>query len=101
MKLIDVKPSTAKGKKYTATFCMCNEPPQKCKGKRVHFGSSTSQTYLDHGDKQKREAYIARHRVNENWDNPTTPGSLSFHLLWGKTTSLKENIAYFKKKFDC
>lgn len=100
MKLLDVKPSTAKGKKYMAIFCHCDGPP-KCKGKKVHFGAAGSQTYLDHHDKTKREAYIARHKVNENWNNPTSPGSLSVHLLWGKTTSLKENIALFKKKFDC
>lgn len=101
MRLIDVKPSTAKGKKYTATFCMCNEPPQKCKGKKVNFGFAGSQTYLDHHDKAKREAYLKRHRVNENWNNPTSAGALSRWLLWGDSTSLTTNIQEFRKKFAC
>ena len=101
MRLLDVKPSTAKGKKYTATFCMCKEPPQKCKGKRIHFGAAGSQTYLDHHDKAKREAYLKRHRVNENWDIPTSAGALSRWLLWGDSTSLMTNINEFKKKFAC
>ena len=100
MRLLDVKPSTAKGKKYTATFCLCKDKP-KCKGKRVHFGFAGSQTYLDHHDKAKRAAYLKRHRVNENWDNPTSAGALSRWLLWGDSTSLMMNIQEFRKKFAC
>lgn len=100
MKLIDVKPSTAKGKKYMAIFCPCNGP-SKCKGKKVHFGAAGSQTYLDHHDKEKRANYLKRHKVNENWNNPTSPGALSRHLLWGDSTSLMMNINDFKKKFNC
>jgi hypothetical protein len=100
MRLLDVKPSTAKGKKYMAIFCPCEGPP-KCKGKRVHFGAAGSQTYLDHHDKTKRENYLKRHKVNENWNNPTSAGALSRHLLWGDSTSLMMNINAFKKRFAC
>ena len=100
MRLLDVKPSTAKGKKYMARFCECDGPP-KCKGKVVHFGLAGSQTYLDHGDKVKRENYLKRHKANESWDKPMTRGALSRWLLWGDSTSLNENIKEFKRKFDC
>jgi hypothetical protein len=100
MRLIDVKASTAKGKKYMAKFCECDGPP-KCKGKIVHFGFAGSQTYLDHGDKVKRENYLKRHRVNESWDKPMTRGALSRWLLWGDSTSLAENIKAFRRKFGC
>lgn len=100
MRLLDVKPSTAKGKKYTATFCHCDGPP-KCKGKKIHFGAAGSQTYLDHHDKAKRAAYLKRHKVNENWNNSASAGALSRHLLWGDSTSLMMNINEFKKKFHC
>jgi len=100
MRLLDVKPSTAKGKKYMAIFCPC-DGPSKCKGKRVHFGAAGSQTYLDHHDIKKRENYLKRHKVNENWNNPTSAGALSRHLLWGDSTSLMMNINAFKKKFSC
>ena len=100
MRLLDVKPSTAKGKKYMAIFCPC-KGPSKCKGKQVHFGAAGSQTYLDHHDKTKRENYLKRHRVNEDWDNPTSPGALSRWLLWGDSTSLMMNIKDFKERFAC
>jgi hypothetical protein len=100
MRLVDVKPSTSKGKKYMAKFCEC-DGESKCKGKLVHFGLAGSQTYLDHHDKVKRENYLKRHRANESWDKPMTRGALSRHLLWGNSTSLNENIKEFKRKFDC
>lgn len=68
-------------------------------GKTVHFGSEGSKTYLDHGDKKKREAYLARHKVNENWTDPYSAGALSRFLLWGDSTSLEANHQAFMRKF--
>jgi hypothetical protein len=102
MKLLSIKPSERPTKKYTATFCMCKGETKCCDKdrKKVNFGARGSSTYLDNKDEAKRKAYIARHRVNENFNNPLTAGALSFHLLWGSTTSLRENIALFKKRFN-
>jgi hypothetical protein len=102
MKLLSIKPSERPTKKYVATFCTCEGPTKCCDKdrKKVNFGAKGSSTYLDHKDEAKRKAYIARHRVNENFNNPLTAGALSFHLLWGPTTSLRENITLFKKKFN-
>ena len=102
MKLLSIKPSPKEGKKYQATFCMCQEETKCCDKdrKKINFGQDGSSTYLDHGDEKKRAAYIARHVVREKFNDPLTAGSLSYHLLWGKTTSLRENIALFKKKFN-
>ena len=69
-------------------------------GKVVHFGAKGSKTYLDHGDKAKREAYLARHRDNENWTNPYSPGALSRWLLWGDSTSLEANHQAFMRRFN-
>ena len=101
MKLLSVKPSDRADKKYTATFCMCQGPTKCCdkERKKVHFGAKNSSTYLDHNDDSKKSAYIARHRVNENFNNPTTAGSLSRFILWNKTT-LSASIADFKKRFN-
>jgi hypothetical protein len=85
-----IKPSTKKGKRLMAVFH---------DGTKVHFGLDGGQTYLEHGDKAKRAAYIARHVVNENWDDPKTAGSLSRYLLWGDTQSLSSNLEAFKSKF--
>ena len=46
-----------------------------------------------------RAAYIARHRVNENHDDPLTPGALSRWLLWGESRSLARNTAAFRRRF--
>jgi hypothetical protein len=101
-KLLDVKPSSRDDKKYVATFCMCKGETKCCDKdrKKVHFGSKKSSTYLDHHDEKKKLAYIARHKVNENWSNPFSAGALSKFILWGKSTSLRENINHFKKKFN-
>lgn len=69
------------------------------KGKLIHFGSDVGSTYIDHKDKQKRENYIARHKVREDWSK-INAGSLSRFLLWGDSTSLDENIKQYKKKFN-
>ena len=102
MKLLSIKPSDKATKKYVATFCMCDGATKCCDTdrKKVHFGAKNSNTYLDHGDEKKRLAYVARHKVNENFNDPLSAGSLAKNLLWGPTTSLRENIALFKKKFN-
>jgi hypothetical protein len=102
MKLLSIKPSDRPTKKYVATFCTCEGPTKCCDTdrKKVNFGSRGSSTYLDNKDEAKRKAYIARHQVREDFNNPLTPAALSVHLLWGPTTSLRENIALFKKRFN-
>ena len=49
--------------------------------------------------KTNASRYLRRHRARENWSVPDTAGSLSKHILWGDSTSRKENINKFKKKF--
>ena len=90
MKLLEVKPSTQKNKKYVAIFD---------DGSSTHFGSAGSSTYIDHNDEKKKDAYIARHKVNENWNDPKTAGALARYILWNKKT-LKESVADYKKRFN-
>lgn len=97
-----IKKSDRKDKKYKAKFCMC-EKFDECKGKHtkeVHFGQKGGETYIDHTDKEKRENYLKRHRKNEDWNDPDTPGALSRWILWGDSTSLARNISAFRKKFN-
>jgi hypothetical protein len=86
-----IQPSTRKDKKLMATFA---------NGRTIHFGAKGSKTYLDHGDKVKREAYLARHIVNEKWSDPYSPGALSRWLLWGDSTSLEANHQAFMQRFN-
>lgn len=101
MKLLSVKPSTHPDKKYTATFCMCEGATKCCDSerKKVNFGSRGSSTFIDHHDPVKKKNYLARHKANENWNSPTTPGSLARFILWNKET-LAASIKDFKKRFN-
>lgn len=85
-----LKDSSAKGKRLTAIFD---------NGRQVHFGLKGGSTYVDHKDPKKRDAYLARHRVREDFNDPYTAGSLSARILWGQHTTIRENLAAFKKRF--
>lgn len=87
-----IQKSTRAGKRFMATFS---------NGKVVHFGSAGGQTYIDHGDKAKQRAYIARHAATgrEDWYSPYTPAALSRWLLWGDSPSLEANHQAFMKRF--
>ena len=83
-----IKPSTRKGKRFMAEI----------NGKVIHFGAKNGSTYLEHKDKVKRENYIKRHKVNEDW-NKINPASLSRFILWGDSTNINDNIEDYKKRF--
>lgn len=85
-----IEKSERQGKRFKATYA---------NGKVVHFGAKTGSTYIDHKDKKKRENYLKRHKVNENWNDPYSAGSLSRYLLWGDFTNLEKNHNAFMKKF--
>ena len=99
MKLIGIKASTNSDKKYMATFEVNGRQ------RTTHFGAAG---YLDYTkyykqDKElankKKASYLARHKENENWNDPTSAGALSRYILWNKTT-LSASIADFKKRFN-
>tara|TARA_R100000541_G_scaffold57712_1_gene68089 strand:+ start:3669 stop:4022 length:354 start_codon:yes stop_codon:yes gene_type:complete len=111
VKLMKIIPSKVKGKKWTAFFDLGEKDKKgKTKEKAVHFGQAGARDYtllndktskFYEKDKAKRDkvkaAYQARHskdKINE----PMTPGSLSYWVLWNKPT-LAGSIAHFKNKF--
>ena len=100
MKLISIKKSTKPDKKYMAEF-----ETDTNRTKTVHFGAKKENgtpydDYTITKDKEQRALYLKRHKKNEDWSNPLTAGSLSKNILWGSSTSIKENIADFKKKYN-
>lgn len=95
IKLIRVKNADDTSKHRFIAYFLINENIVK-----KYFGSSLGKAYIDHGDDDKRAAYLKRHVVREHWLNPTTPGSLSRYILWGESTSIAKNIDTFKTKFD-
>jgi len=94
MKLESLTASTSATKKYKAVFRLDNN-----KTKTIQFGAKGYSDYISSGDEEKKAAYIARHRVNENFNSPMTAGALSRWILWNKPT-LSASIADFKKRFN-
>ena len=90
MRFVSLYNSKRKGKKYVITF----ENPNMV----IHVGAKGSATYLDHHDEAKRENYLKRHFVNEDWSR-VNAGSLSRWILWGPTTDLKTNLSLFLERF--
>jgi hypothetical protein len=67
-------------------------------GKHISFGSKTSVTYAEGATAQKRDAYIKRHSVLENF-NKIGPAALARFVLWEKP-SISGGIAEFKRRFN-
>ena len=91
---VKIKLSKRKGKKRVAIFY----DDDNNKLKTTHFGAKGMSDYTIHKDKKRKERYMNRHKVNENWNYPTTDGSLSRYILWNKPT-LKASIEDYRKRF--
>ena len=117
MKLISIEKSSNPKKKYMAIFCMCNgcskcSPVQR---KVVHFGAYGYNDFIKYSKmrgaspnenaklkelaEKHKASYIARHSVNEDFNDPFTAGSLALHILWNKTT-LSASVADYKQHFN-
>ena len=92
---VTIKGSSKQGKKLDAIFTRENG-----RTKTISFGSAGMDDYTKTKDKAQRKRYLDRHRARENWTVPDTAGSLSRWILWGPSTSKRENIRLFKKKFN-
>jgi len=93
IKLLMIKPSHLSEKKYDAVF------EHDGRKKIIPFGASGMSDFTKHHDIERRNRYDARHKVNENWNNPMTAGALSKYILWNKPT-LAGSIKDFKSKFN-
>jgi hypothetical protein len=82
MKLINIKSSTNSSKKLMATF------------------EKTADDYTITRDKEQRARYRQRHKKDLETKDPTRAGFLSYYILWGDSTSRRENIANYKKRFN-
>ena len=101
MKLLAVKKSTKKEKKLMAIFCKCTGetkcPPNE--RQTIHFGQKGADDYTLTKDKAQRDRYRKRH-AKEKDQEANTAGALAYHILWGESTSRKENIKLFKQKYN-
>ena len=94
IKLIDIKPSPNTKKKFRATFY------NNDKNDFIHtdFGAQGYEDYSIHKDAERKKLYIERHKKNENWNDPLSPGALSRWILW-EHTDLKKATREYKKRF--
>jgi hypothetical protein len=83
----------SKTKKLKAVFRLDNG-----RTKTIHFGAKGYSDYTQHHSEERKENYIRRHEVREDFNNPMTAGALSRWLLWNKPTLL-ESIYDYKKRF--
>jgi hypothetical protein len=95
MKLLRIIDSPVSGKEYRAVF-----ETDDGKIRHTDFGDPNLQQYTEHGDKERRERYRARHRKDLETNDPTRAGFLSYYILWGDSKSMNENILAYKKKFN-
>jgi hypothetical protein len=92
MKLLSIKKATAPHK-FVATFQDADRTYQ------VKFGAAGYSDFTKNKDEARKQRYLDRHKANENWNKPDTPGALSRWILWNKPT-LKESIQDFKSRFN-
>jgi len=92
MKLISVKKSDAKHKKFSAVF------EKNGKRKIVNFGDNRYSDFTIGATDEQRKAYRARHATGANAP-ADTPNALSYHILWN-TRSRSKNIEIFKNKYN-
>lgn len=93
MKLLSIKKANDGVKKYVATFE--TDGVQK----KVKFGAMGYTDFTLSKDEDRKKRYLDRHKANENWNKPDTPGALSRWILWNKLT-LRESIQDFKTRFN-
>ena len=86
---IIIKPSNKTDKKYMAII------DDK---KTVHFGAAGMSDYTKHKDKERKERYLARHKNNEQWNNPLTAGFYATNIFWNKPT-ITESIRDTNRRF--
>ena len=68
--------------------------------KTVSFGQKMASDFTKHKNTYRKEAYLARHKKNENWgaSGVKTAGFWSANLLWNKPT-LKASFDDINKRF--
>ena len=94
-KLVSITKSSKPNKKLMAKF----KDKKTGRESTTHFGAAGMDDYTIKKDKAQRERYRNRHR-GDNLTNPRSPGALSWYILWGNSTSRRDNIASFKRRFN-
>jgi len=90
VKIVEFEKSSRPGYKYMVVL-------QDSDSQRtIHFGATGYNDYTTHPAKvreARKQAYLLRHKVTEDWKDPLTAGFWSRWILWNKpsvTASLKD-----------
>ena len=97
VKLISFKRSEIPDKKYQVTL-----ETNENRTRTIHFGDSNSKDYTLYSPlerEDRKRAYIARHKVTEDWSDPLTAGFWSKHILWNLPT-VTASLQATKRKFN-
>jgi len=95
VKLKSIDKATDGKHKFVATF-----EYKDGRVKHTPFGSFGMDDFTLTRDKMQRERYRERHSKDLRTHDPTAAGYLSMFILWGESTSRKENINEYKKMFS-
>lgn len=90
-----IKKSNKSGKKLMAVFTRDNG-----RTKTTHFGAAGMDDYTKTKDKEQRKRYRSRHKKDLSTGDYTKAGYLSWYILWGNSTSRRENISAYKRRFN-
>ena len=94
MKLLKIVKSDKRGKKMMAVFSTNDG-----RTKTIHFGQASADDYTLTRNTEQRVRYLSRHRNNENWSKPDSPGALARWVLWNLPTK-EASIADYKRRFN-
>ena len=93
MKLVRIEKLHNDTHKYRAIF------DNEGRSKTTKFGATGYDDYTRGATKEQRDAYRTRHAKDLKTGDPTKAGYLSYHILWGDSTSIITNTGIYKKKF--
>ena len=74
--IISIGSSPRKGKRFRASV-MLNGKLHK-----IDYGADAADTFLDHGDEERRRLFHARFRNNKGYNDKSSPLYWSSRLLW-------------------
>ena len=66
--------------------------------KTVSFGATGYSDFTKHKDEERKERYIARHNVSQDWKDHKTAGFYAKNILWNKPT-IEASVKDTNKKF--
>ena len=90
-----IKKSNKSSKKLMAVFTRDNG-----RTKTTHFGQAGADDYTRTKDKEQRKRYRNRHKKDLATGDYTRAGYLSYYILWGESTSQRDNIRKYKNRFN-